>query len=259
PCSRSLRTGEAGWGPSPRSRLLRTGESGSGGRPFWQRWRLAWRIKRSRFNYDLHRASGLWVWAMLFVLAWSSVAFNLNTEVYQPVMRLVFDMRAPDDLPTLDKPLEVPALGWREAYAQGQRLMTEAGAHYGFTVLSEQSLFLDREHGVYHYLVLSSEDLGKNGGTRVLFDANTGALKALITPNTEASGQVITRWLTWLHTARVFGLPMQIFVCAMGLIITALSVTGVVIWLRKRRSPRRQRERRAHNAPARSPSFVDQL
>ncbi|MGQ0591992.1 MAG: PepSY domain-containing protein, partial [Gammaproteobacteria bacterium] len=42
PCSRSLRTGEAGWGPSPRSRLLRTGESGSGGRPFWQRWRLAW-------------------------------------------------------------------------------------------------------------------------------------------------------------------------------------------------------------------------
>jgi len=29
--------------------------------------------------------------------------------------------------------------------------------------------------------------------------------------------------------AQVFGLPMQIFVCIMGLVITALSVTGVYI------------------------------
>jgi uncharacterized iron-regulated membrane protein len=45
-------------------------------RSWWHRWKPAWLIKRSRFNYDLHRASGLWVWAMLLVLAWSSVAFS---------------------------------------------------------------------------------------------------------------------------------------------------------------------------------------
>lgn len=39
-----------------------------------------------RFNYDLHGASGLWVWAMLFVFAWSGVAFNLESQVYNPVM-----------------------------------------------------------------------------------------------------------------------------------------------------------------------------
>ena len=35
---------------------------------------------------DLHRAGGLWLWAMLFVFAWSSVAFNL-TPAYDAVMR----------------------------------------------------------------------------------------------------------------------------------------------------------------------------
>ena len=55
-----------------------------------------------------------------------------------------------------------------------------------------------------------------------------------------------TCWLVWLHTARVFGLPMQTFVCVMGLVITALSVTGVVIWWRKHRSMHHRRERRAH-------------
>jgi len=109
---------------------------------------------------------------------------------------------------------------------------------------------LDREHGVYYFTVKSSEDWGRSGGTSVLFDANTGALKRFDMPGTEASGDAVTRWLVWLHTARVFGLPMQIFVCIMGLIITALSVTGVVIWLRKRRSARHQRVRRAHTAPA---------
>lgn len=123
--------------------------------------------------------------------------------------------------------------------------MHEAGTRSGFTVLAEQSLSLDREHGIYQYLVRSSEDLGKGGGTRILFDANTGELKALVMPGTEATGLVITRWLYWLHMAQVFGLPMQIFVCGMGLIIVALSVTGVIIWLRKRRSARHQRERRA--------------
>ena len=60
---------------------------------------------------------------------------------------------------------------------------------------------------------------------------------------TKPPGDVITLWLIWLHMAEVFGLPMQIFVCVMGFVITALCVTGVYIWWKKRRarkiSPRR--------------------
>ena len=52
------------------------------GRPFSRKWLPAWLVYWKRFNFDLHRAGGLWLWAMLFVFAWSSVGFNLAQVLY---------------------------------------------------------------------------------------------------------------------------------------------------------------------------------
>jgi uncharacterized iron-regulated membrane protein len=209
------------------------------GRPFWNKWAPAWRVKTGagayRINHDLHRAAGLWVWAMLFVLAWSGVAFNLGDQVYTPVMKLFFQMKD-EDLPALQAPLDAPQLSWREAYAVGQLLIAEQSARHGFTIERETWLWQDREHGVYYYAVKSSRDIGTDGRTQITFDANTGVLKGLNLPTGLYTGETVTHWLTSLHMARVFGLPMQIFVCLMGLVVTMLSVTGAIIWLQKRRA-----------------------
>ncbi|HAR75883.1 MAG TPA: peptidase, partial [Psychrobacter sp.] len=57
-----------------------------------KRWLPAWKIRRNtnafKLNYDVHHAFGLWLWLMLFVIAWSSVGFNLQ-QVYRPVMQAV--------------------------------------------------------------------------------------------------------------------------------------------------------------------------
>ncbi len=73
------------------------------------------------------------------------------------------------------------------------------------------------------------------GETIAILDADTGALKLLITPDTDSIGNVIHRWIMWLHTANVFGLPMQILICITGLIVATLSITGVMIWMKKRK------------------------
>jgi uncharacterized iron-regulated membrane protein len=39
-----------------------------------------------------------------------------------------------------------------------------------------------------------------------------------------------------LHSGRILGLPGRILISAMGLVVAILSVTGVVIWARKRRA-----------------------
>jgi uncharacterized iron-regulated membrane protein len=39
-----------------------------------------------------------------------------------------------------------------------------------------------------------------------------------------------------LHSGRILGLPGRILISAMGLAVAALSVTGVIIWARKRRA-----------------------
>lgn len=38
--------------------------------------------------------------------------------------------------------------------------------------------------------------------------------------------------------AHVWGLPYRICVCCMGLVVAMLSVTGVYLWLKKRRAKR---------------------
>ncbi len=204
---------------------------------FWPRWKPAWQIKASRFNYDLHRASGLWLWPMLLVMAWSSVAFNLHV-VYQPVMSKILNKRNLDaTLPTLENPVETPRISMRTAQILGQSIINETAEQQGFMVEHETFLLLDRERGVYFYHVKTDQELGgKYGETIAALDADTGALKLLITLNDDSVGDVVHRWITWLHTARVFGLPMQILICITGLIVATLSITGIVIWWRKRTS-----------------------
>jgi len=215
---------------------------------FWRRWKPAWLVKWKagayRLNFDLHRAGGLWVWPMLFIFAWSSVMLNLPA-VYEPVTRALFDYppRSENDMGTSP---HSPPMDFRAALATGERLMAGLAAQQGFSV--ERAVMLYRMSGAYAYLVKSDRDMrDRLGQTLVTFSADTGALISQDLPTGEHSGNTVTRWLRALHMADVFGLPYRIFVCALGLVITMLSVTGVYIWWKKRKA------RRFH---ARSPQAV---
>jgi len=93
-------------------------------RKLWfSRWQAAWKLRvRGGFyqlNFDLHRAGGLWFWAMLLVVAWSAVRFNLP-RVYDPVMNAVF---AHQDIPSpqaVAPPQSNAVIGWEQARAVGR-------------------------------------------------------------------------------------------------------------------------------------------
>jgi uncharacterized iron-regulated membrane protein len=238
---------------------------------FWRRWRPAWLIKRKggfyRVNFDLHRASGLWLWPALFIFAWSSVMFNMRS-VYSWVMPKVsdypsieeMDRQRQETMASMTRPPKPnpPALDWRAAQAVAEKLMAEQAAKQGFTFKDPHGLSYDERAGRYRYLVRSSRDIfessPKGGSTMLTFDGDTGALVGLSTPTGERSGLTITSWLRALHMARVFGLPYRIFVCALGLAITLLSATGVYIWWKKRnaRVAQKLRQRESVLRPKRS-------
>ncbi|MEQ1638597.1 MAG: PepSY-associated TM helix domain-containing protein [Methylococcales bacterium] len=211
-------------------------------RSFWQRWRPAWLIKWRgspyRINVDLHRAGGLWLWLVLLVFAWSSVYMNLGDTVYKSVMQTVSDFHQPwTEFADLGQPLENPAIGWQEAYRLGNAAMSRAATEQGFKIEAPAGMWLNRAKGFYVYEVRSSADIqDRMGQTRVVIDANSGAQKMLLLPSGQYNGNTITTWLVALHTANVFGMPYRIFVCVLGLAIVMLSVTGLVIWLKKRRA-----------------------
>jgi uncharacterized iron-regulated membrane protein len=106
--------------------------------------------------------------------------------------------------------------------------------------LATSGFWINRAKGYYVYAVKSTVDIQDHGGqTRVVIDANSGAVKQVLLPTGQYSGNTITTWLMALHMANVWGLPYKIFVCVLGLVIVMLSVTGVLIWLKKRRRNRR--------------------
>ncbi len=225
-------------------------------RTFWARWAVAWKIKwyssTYRLNFDLHRASGLWTWVMLFVFAWSSVDFNLNQQVYQPVMKTLFTMTDFATFPRakLLEPKPKPALDWHTAHAIGQQLIAEQGQQQGFKILAEDQLFYDPEKAVFGFVLRSDQDIVNQGGiTTIYFDGDSGALVESNSLFNKNSGDTITFWLWTLHMARIWGLPYKIFVCLMGLVVAMLSITGVYLWLKKRKASALSKAKRGKLGP----------
>ena len=218
---------------------------------WWHRWKPAWKVrwKGSRYKvyFDLHRAGGLWTWAMLFVLAWSSVSFNMQ-EVYHPVMRTLFTMQSDPwkTIPKLQASQAEPGMEWPAALETGRRLMGELAHKKGFLIRREENLSYVPDMGIFRYQVLSDLDIGdKYGATDIFFDSSTGLQLGAYVPTGEAAGDTITNWLAVLHIAAIWGIPFKIFITIMGVMVSMLSVTGAYIWWKKHRSRKLNLERRA--------------
>lgn len=213
------------------------------GKPWLARWRPSWLVRRHGGSYklvfDLHRAGGLWLWAMLLVFAWSGVAFNLY-GAYAAVMNPFFAHQPAEEIVGRHQPTPDPHLSWEQARSQGRSLMSELARSQSFTILEENALAYEPGLGVYSYKVRSSRDVRAHKGlTTIFFDAASGQLLASWLPTGTASGDTIRSWISALHMASMWGWPFKLFICAMGLAVAMLSVTGVLVWRRKRQGKQR--------------------
>lgn len=206
-----------------------------------RRWTSSWMLRTGKLFslvFSWHRASGLWVWAMLLVYAWSSVGFNLR-EVYDPVMNAALGRHNTYfELASLDEPKPQPELSWQQARSVGEEHMAAQAAAHGLQFLEPRALGHDPAKGVFRYRARSSADISdRYPNTTVWFDADTGELRAFDAPTGQVAGNTVTAWLFNLHMGSVagWGLPYRVFVSMMGLFVALLSVTGVWIWWRKRR------------------------
>lgn len=216
-----------------------------------KRWKLAWLVRLQaqaiRVNFDIHRASGLWLWPLLFVFAWSSVMFDLP-QVYEPVTQALFDYRSDLDLPrSLDlHPNPSPRLSWSAAERIGAAQMASEAIRRGFRVDRPHGMAYIEQWGVYTYSVQSSVNIEAGGwNTSLWIDGNSGALLYVELPEDQPVGNSIGTWLRALHFADLHdSLPYRWLVAFVGLATATLSLTGVYIWWRKRRA--RELARRMH-------------
>lgn len=223
------------------------GGSGGARRTWWERWKPAWTIKRGassyRLNLDLHRAFGLWLWAALFILAFTSVSMNLTNEVVRPILSRLstltpdaFDDRAPA---AFDKPI-APRL----SFAQAVEVASAEARRRGWDEPAGAAYY-GRLYGLYSVNFFHpGDDHGSGGmGVKMIFlDGGTGALQGGRVPWEGTAADVFMQLQFPLHSGRIAGLPGRVFLSFMGLVVALLSATGIVIWFKKRagRIARRQ-------------------
>jgi len=227
--------------------------------PNWRAWRKSfafrWKQGGYKLNFDLHRSGGVWIWGLLLMLAVTSVSMNLNFQVMRPLVELFspltpspFASRTPV---SLDAQTE-PAIGRAEVIRLAQ---IEAERHG----LSEPAggLFYSPEFGVYGVGFFTAENDHGDGSLGVpwlYFDAQTGAPAGTHIPGTGSAGDIFMQAQFPLHSGRILGVPGRILVSLLGLAVAGLSLTGIVIWLKKRRA-RQQAAQRARAAAVDSPAI----
>jgi uncharacterized iron-regulated membrane protein len=213
--------------------------------PLWKQWKRTWRFSlRSAFPrqmMDLHRASGLWLFVPLTLLALTSVCMNFFAEGYDPLVeRLV-----PEQVLPLPHSEPSGPLSFASATVQAQRIADGMGEGWRpATVLydSEENRIgvTLTDNGVLNYRRL--------GPIYLYFEAQTGRLAEVVDPYHGNTHLAWIRVLYPVHSGRIAGLPTLVLVFVSGLAIFAMCATGVYLWWKKRPS------RKGRRGAARSPS-----
>ncbi len=207
--------------------------------PNFRSWRKSfafrWREHGHKLNFDLHRSGGVWVWLLLLTLAITSVSMNLGEQVTRPLVSMVstltpspYDLRAPAPL---EKPIE-PSVQ-RE---QGVALALQAASARGWKAPAG-AIFYSSMFGLYGVgFFAPGQDHGDGGlgNPWLYFDALSGKPAGAEIPGTGSAGDIFLQAQFPLHSGRIIGVPGRIFVSVLGLVVATLSLTGLVIWARKR-------------------------
>ena len=235
-----------------------------------KRWLPAWKIRTNtnvfKFNYDLHQAAGLWLWGLLFIIAWSSVSFNLPM-VYQPVMQAVTGyetwqqqaakqqgVQANKVNTTTDAASIKPSVGTAvfseqqdSSYAVTKvnsiatlgEMAKQASAENGVTVQQLLGMRWASDEQQWQLRFQTNKDVGTHGGASSLtVDAKTGEVVRVKFGYQAAFGNKVDQWLTTLHMGHLgqglWHLLYQLLLVVTGLAVALLGITGTYLWLKGR-------------------------
>ena len=218
----------------------------------FKRWLPAWKIRTKtntfKLNYDLHHAFGLWLWLMLFVIAWSSVGFNLQ-QVYKPVMQAVVGLDGKEGKSNkADKSSELVRSETGTANLVNKANSIDylskqaniAAQKNGLTVQQLLGIRWVEEEQQWQMRFKTNKDIGKKGGaSSITVNAIDGSIERVNFAYQNASfGNKVDQWLSTLHMGHISHgaghLVYQIFLALIGLAVAILSGTGVYLWWKGR-------------------------
>ncbi len=205
-------------------------------RPWLAKWWSAWKIRRGqryRLLFQLHRGGGLWLWLLLLCLAVSSVAMNLPEQVFKPVISIV----SPVPLSIYASRGELPpeSLGeTRLSYDSLYELALREGQRMGLAGKVSE-LYYSFEYNFYG-AAFGNHDAASKEKAWLFFHGSDGSLLGQEIPGRGSIGERLYHLQYPLHSGRIAGLAGRIIIALTGLMVVALSLSGIYISWRKYRA-----------------------
>ena len=210
---------------------------------WWHRWQpswvVRWRAGGYKLNFDLHRAGGLWVWGVIVVIAFTSFSLNLYREVFYPVMSKV-SATTPGPYETLTPVPHGSFIAPQISFAQAIEIARKEGERLGFEH-APSGIWYGGDFPFYNISFFDPDnEMGSFGMglSNIYVSSENGEVLGTYQPWHGTAADVFVQLQLPLHSGRILGLPGRIMMSLMGCIVVMLSITGIVIWERKRRARR---------------------
>jgi len=199
-------------------------------------------IKRNasshRFNFDLHKITGIYTAVVMFAVALSGVYFNLP-QVFKPVIGFFSPLT---EIPQNLKSMHPVAPNALAAIAPEEAVMIVVS---NFPAgIEPQRIFLPADaEGVYMITARQPTEYSSNGKTLIWIDQYSGNILDIRDPHKLDAGDAFINLQLPLHNGEILGDAGQIVVLIAGFSPLLLFITGVIVWLNKRRAKKVERLR----------------
>ncbi|MBS7780869.1 PepSY-associated TM helix domain-containing protein [Acidovorax sp. CCYZU-2555] len=210
-------------------------------RGWWKRWQpswiVRWRAGGYKLNFDLHRAGGLWVWAIIIVVSFTSFSLNLYREVFYPVMSQI-SKTTPGPYETIKPAPFGSFIEPKISFASAIDIARAEGQRQGFE-FAPGGIWYGGDFPFYNISFFDPTDEMGTGGmgmSNIYVSADNGEVLGMYRPWHGSAADVFVQLQLPLHSGRILGMTGRIMMSIMGVFVVMLSITGIVIWERKRRA-----------------------
>lgn len=207
----------------------------------WPRNRSGWkrlvsvkvRAGGTRVLFDFHRSAG----SVLFALVLVSTITGTTLVYINYVRDLVSVFSSVDAFPTIP---------WRsvryDQWLDFRVLVREVRDAYPDRTIAEVHI-PSQITGGYLFYLRGPADVHRLGDTILWVHPATGEILVERSDRTRTRGETVMHWLFPLHSGMAFGRPGMVAMCVAGPLPILLALTGLWVWLRKRRAERFESER----------------
>ncbi len=198
-----------------------------------QRFRIKWKARFKRVNWDFHAVFGFYSFIFLLIIAATGLVWS-----YPWVNKMIFvlsDGKPQEKLkaPTNTSPVDLSSTGiFEKVVAATNRELPYVGE-------TRVSVPLDDSLSINVFKENKEVRLA-NVASAVWFDRRSGELLRSRPYEKESTGMKVRRLIYPIHTGSLYGWPTKIVALIVTLFAASLPVTGTMIWLGRKKKAKRK-------------------